>query len=94
MGVDDAANRTVYLRAQEVLIYQDYSDVSSKPTDYANWRDIVDSANAFSGKSDARIKKDIEQYESNYEIFFDKLKPCKYKYVDGTSDRYHTGYIA
>jgi hypothetical protein len=25
---------------------------------------------------------------------FDNLKPCRYKYNYGTSDRYHTGFIA
>ena len=29
-----------------------------------------------------------------YEKLFDDLRPVRFKYDDGTSDRYHTGFIA
>ena len=44
--------------------------------------------------SDNRYKNSIETLFQKYEIFFDKMKPVRYKYNEGTSDRYHTGYIA
>ncbi len=44
--------------------------------------------------SDARIKKDIDHDLSRYEDFFMALKPCRYRMLDGSSGRYHTGYIA
>lgn len=44
--------------------------------------------------SDKRIKKDIETVNSKYESFFKLLQPVTYKYVDGTSGRIHSGFIA
>ncbi|MBR7082324.1 MAG: tail fiber domain-containing protein [Oscillospiraceae bacterium] len=45
--------------------------------------------------SDRRKKHAIEYDEiERYEALFDSLKPVRYKYNDGTSDRYHTGFIA
>lgn len=45
-------------------------------------------------RSDSRLKYDIEAYDERYNIFFDNLKPVRYKYYHGTSNRYHTGFIA
>ena len=44
--------------------------------------------------SDERIKYDISGFSKPYEILFDNLKPCGYKYINGTSGRVHTGYVA
>ena len=44
--------------------------------------------------SDERKKNSISPLELNYETLFDNLTPIKYKYNNGTSDRYHTGFIA
>lgn len=44
--------------------------------------------------SDKTLKHDIKDLEDAYSNFFDKLKPIKYKYNDGTSNRFHTGFIA
>lgn len=44
--------------------------------------------------SDMRIKTNIEQFDERYEILFDSLIPTRYKYIRGTSGRYHTGFIA
>jgi hypothetical protein len=30
----------------------------------------------------------------DYDVFFDLLNPVRYKYKDGNSGRYHTGFIA
>ena len=67
---------------------------SSSNSSIAHWSDIVYAGNQYTGKSDVRVKKDIETLSDNYETFFDLLKAQRYKYIDGTSDRYHTGYIA
>ena len=47
-----------------------------------------------SSDSDARCKNSIETFPLQYEEFFDKMNPVRYKYNEGTSGRYHTGYIA
>lgn len=44
--------------------------------------------------SDIRLKHSIENLQDNYEILFDTLQPKRYKYNNGTSNRYHTGFIA
>ena len=44
--------------------------------------------------SDKNIKKDIENLPDTYSILFDSLNPVRYKYIDNTSNRYHTGFIA
>lgn len=44
--------------------------------------------------SDKLAKKDIESFTSEYNTLFDGLKPCLYKYIDGTSGRKHFGFIA
>ena len=44
--------------------------------------------------SDKNVKKDIEALPDEYTVLFDKLRPVRYKYKTGTSNRYHTGFIA
>ena len=59
-----------------------------------SWREIVNLAEIASDASDACLKYDIEPLEEKYEKFFDLLVPKSYKYLDGTSQRIHTGFIA
>ena len=44
--------------------------------------------------SDKRLKHSVELLGEKYNALFDNLKPVRFKYNDGTSDRYHTGLIA
>lgn len=44
--------------------------------------------------SDREKKHDIGYELAAYDALFDSLRPCKYKYNDGQSDRFHTGFIA
>lgn len=44
--------------------------------------------------SDARKKNSVEALPDAYEALIDKLTPVRYKYNDGTSGRYHAGFIA
>lgn len=46
------------------------------------------------GKSDQRLKNSIEDIPEKYLDFFKRIKPKRFKYNDGTSNRYHTGFIA
>lgn len=38
-------------------------------------------------------KHSIEELDDRYETLLDNLRPVRFKYNDGESDRYHTGYI-
>lgn len=44
--------------------------------------------------SDAGKKHDITDMDDRYSAFFDAVRPVAYKYNDGTSGRYHSGFIA
>ena len=43
--------------------------------------------------SDGNMKHSIENLDNRYSQFFDLLTPRKFKYNEGTSDRYHSGFI-
>ena len=47
-----------------------------------------------STSSDKNRKNSIKNIPNKYEILFNNLKPSLYKYNNGTSNRYHTGFIA
>lgn len=44
--------------------------------------------------SDRRAKHSIEELPDAYVEALDKMTPVRFKYKDGTSDRYHVGFIA
>lgn len=44
--------------------------------------------------SDVNKKHDIQYLSEEYDTFFDNLIPRLFKYNDGTSDRFHAGFIA
>lgn len=45
--------------------------------------------------SDARLKNTVEyDLAGQYGGFYRRLRPCRFKYNNGTSDRFHTGFIA
>jgi hypothetical protein len=44
--------------------------------------------------SDRNAKHDIEELPDKYLAFLQELQPRRFKFNDGTSDRYHVGYIA
>lgn len=44
--------------------------------------------------SDQNLKKNIESLSDKYSLLFDDLKPIRFQYKNGTSGRYHTGFIA
>ena len=44
--------------------------------------------------SDARLKNSISELSHKYETFFDHIKPVSYKFNNGSSGRFHTGFIA
>lgn len=44
--------------------------------------------------SDRNTKKEISSIDEKYELFFMDLNPVTYKFINGTSDRYHSGFIS
>ena len=50
--------------------------------------------NPIDTQSDLNKKNSIGFINDSYEIFFDNLNPKIFKYNEGTSDRFHTGFIA
>lgn len=44
--------------------------------------------------SDRNAKHDIEELPAAYEAFVDALQPVRFKYNEGSSGRYHVGFIA
>lgn len=45
-------------------------------------------------RSDSRLKHSVEYDLERYKDFFFSLRPTQFKYNNGASDRYHTGFIA
>lgn len=43
--------------------------------------------------SDRKVKNSIEDYDDRYSILFDNLRPRRFKFNKGNSNRYHTGFI-
>lgn len=57
------------------------------------WGQIYSTTSSIS-TSDRNLKKDIYALSDKYEDFFKLLKPCSYKFIDGTSNRTHVGFIS
>lgn len=57
------------------------------------WADAWCTTGAWNG-SDRRIKNSISSDLTQYEVMFNELKPVKYKLNDGTSGRFHIGFVA
>ena len=60
------------------------------------WRNAYFTGDVYENNStsDIRVKNSIMPLSEEYEVFFDKMQPTRYKYNEGTSNRYHTGFIA
>ena len=71
--------------------YNDYPELGQSGG-YA-WGQIY-STNSSISTSDRNDKKEISYNISEYDRLFDALKPAKFKFVNGTSGRLHTGFIA
>jgi len=57
------------------------------------WGNAYCATGAWSG-SDRNNKKDIDYDIDSMDSFFDNIRPCSYKFKDGTSGRTHYGFIA
>ena len=52
------------------------------------------SSSAITVTSDRNAKQDIEDLTDKYGLLFDRLIARRFRYKDGTSGRYHTGFVA
>jgi hypothetical protein len=62
-------------------------------SDYYRWRTAYLMSSP-SVTSDRNSKHDIENLPEVYKELISRLTPVRFKYNEGTSDRYHTGFIA
>lgn len=58
------------------------------------WAEIWCTQSSINSTSDRNKKHDITYDLSDYDEFFDAIKPCTYKFNDGTSGRTHIGMIS
>ena len=63
---------------------------ASSVSTHGSWSGSVSTGS----NSDRRLKNSIANIDEQYTTFFDHLIPVVYKYNDGTSNRFHTGFIA
>ena len=91
----DEVENTVYMETERLFYMYNQSAGSAV---FTRWETVINAAidwdNTNSSESDKDVKNSIATLEDAYEAMFDGLSPCKYKYNHGTSDRFHTGFIA
>ena len=88
---DDGYNKRIRLGGLNGLYV--YEQGATSTLVYASWEDIaIQCKNAAS--SDRNVKNSITTFDYKYDIFFDNLIPCSYKYNYDTSNQYHNGYVA
>ena len=95
MSVSGTGTYTVVLRllSSSIGFYPASDGSISLGASSYRWGTIYSSSSTIS-TSDRQVKHDISYNIDNYEALFDELKPVKYKFDDGTSNRYHTGFIS
>jgi len=57
------------------------------------WRSVYAATTTIS-TSDRNKKKDFTEFDDRFEKLFDELKPQRFKFIENTSNRYHSGFIA
>lgn len=70
------------------------SNKRSNGTSSVKWKEIWCSQSSINSSSDRKLKKDIINITDNYDNFYDSLIPVSYKFIDGDSNRIHTGFIS
>jgi len=71
-----------------ITFHMNASDNNCYATLSGTWR------GSLTASSDRNLKNSIEDLSDKYSAFFDRLNPVRFKLNDGTSGRYHTGFIA
>lgn len=63
-------------------------------TSSVKWKEIWCNQSSINSSSDRNIKKDIAPLDDKYDLFYKSLNPVSYKFIDGTSNRTHIGFIS
>ena len=94
-GRTSGLNYGVLLRllSNSIGFHPDHDAAISLGASDNRWGVIYSNSSTIS-TSDRQVKHDISYNIDSYEALFDELKPVKYKFDDGTSNRYHTGFIS
>ena len=90
--VDSDTNKLLFYPVS-VNSQQSQIGTSSYRWTYGYFSSVYNSSGELTG-SDRNLKNSIEPFSEQYTKLFDELRPVCYKYNDGTSNRYHTGFIA
>lgn len=97
--IEDGRGNHVWLDASQGVTYFGGDIVPNGNDRYMcgtspnRWSDIWCTNGALNG-SDENIKNSIEELPEKYLVFIDNVIPRRFKFNDGTSNRYHTGFIA
>ena len=97
--IEDGSGNSIWLDASQGATFFDGTIVPNGNNRYLcgtspnRWSDIWCTNGALNG-SDENIKNSIEELPEKYLVFIDNVIPRRFKFNDGTSNRYHTGFIA
>lgn len=97
--LEDGSGNNIWMDSSEGATFFDCTIVPNGNNRYLcgtspnRWSDIWCTNGALNG-SDENIKNSIEGLPEKYLVFIDNVIPRRFKFNDGTSNRYHTGFIA
>lgn len=97
--LEDGSGNNIWMDSSEGATFFDGTIVPNGNNRYLcgtspnRWSDIWCTNGALNG-SDENIKNSIEELPEKYLVFIDNVIPRRFKFNDGTSNRYHTGFIA
>ena len=79
-------NSAIYIQDAGIVIGSTSDSVTTRGTWTGKW----------TSTSDRRLKNSISAYDHRYELFFDALKPCRFKFNEPSNNifAYNTGFIA
>lgn len=86
-GVIEAPSKLEITSGRDMILTPNTKDSNSKGYLKGIWY------GSLTTPSSRNKKHDIEELDNRYSTLLDKLKPVRFKYNDGISNRYHTGLI-
>ena len=88
-GVIEAPSKLEITSGADMILTPNTKNYGSKGYLMGTWyKDAAEITTSSRNK-----KHDIEELDDRYSILLDNLKPVRFKYNDGVSNRYHTGLI-